>query len=176
MWDSVGGTSIEQWMDKPALEQCGYANATNGTHWWTVDYLKGLNIGTVLWYQGENNILANMHQSRFMYYRACQEALIESWRSVLGYAPNATAIPFTLAQIAPCALGPLCSAYNHGLAMPFLREAQAEAVHNIVKAGMAVTLDLGDVDSSTHGPQTHPSKHHGGKSATMPWKNACIWG
>ena len=56
VWDSVGGTPIEAWMESAALAMCGDRNATNGTHWWTIDELNKLNPSTVIWYQGENNI------------------------------------------------------------------------------------------------------------------------
>ena len=91
-----------------------------------------------------------------MYYHACQNALMRSWRSALA---DDKPIPFIITQLAPCGAGPLCSDF-HGdqpLGFPWLRQAQADSVADTPMAGLAVTIDLGDADS-THGPQARHSQ------------------
>ena len=36
VWDSLGGTPIEHWMNAEALAACGSVNASDGAGWWTI--------------------------------------------------------------------------------------------------------------------------------------------
>lgn len=83
----------------------------------------------VIWYQGEND--ANNAQAAL--YRKLFRSLIEDWRREWGQG----AFPFLFVQLASFAGG------AEGSMWPELREAQSMAL-GLARAGMAVTIDVGD--------------------------------
>jgi sialate O-acetylesterase len=85
----------------------------------------------VIWYQGEAN------RKRGWQYRKLFPALIENWRSDWNHGP----FPFYFVQIAPYKYG---DEDKHHIAE--LREAQLHTMNTVVNTGMAVTIDIGDVD------------------------------
>jgi sialate O-acetylesterase len=85
-----------------------------------------------IWYQGESNV------GRHEQYKELFPAMIKSWRS----AWNQGKFPFYFVQIAPYvyddAEDPISAK---------LREAQLETMLNVPNTGMAVTLDIADINN-----------------------------
>ncbi|MEM7262026.1 MAG: sialate O-acetylesterase [Planctomycetota bacterium] len=86
-------------------------------------------IAGAIWYQGESN------QTRARQYRRLFPKMIESWREAWGQGD----FPFYFVQIAPFGYGgrPESSAE--------LREAQFMTLDAVPNAGIAVTMDIGDL-------------------------------
>jgi len=84
-----------------------------------------------IWYQGESNA------QRAKQYETLFPKMIESWRAVW----NQGDFPFYYTQIAPFNYGNV-----NGIASAQLRDAQRKSL-SVPNSGMAVTLDLGNVDN-----------------------------
>ncbi len=89
-----------------------------------------------IWYQGESNV------GRHEQYKQLFPAMIESWRT----AWNLGKFPFYFVQIAPYVYDD-----KEDPVSAKLREAQLETMLSVKNTGMAVTLDIGEVDN------IHPS-------------------
>ena len=89
-----------------------------------------LRIKGAIWYQGESNA------SRAYQYRTIFPAMIKDWRKNFGHGD----FPFYFVQIAP---------YNYAAGRPSeeLREAQFLTMLNTKKTGMAVTMDIGNINN-----------------------------
>ena len=85
-----------------------------------------------IWYQGESNV------GRHEQYEKLFPAMIESWRA----AWKLGKFPFYFVQIAPYIYDDKDDAVSAKL-----REAQTETMLSVPNTGMAVTLDIGDVDN-----------------------------
>jgi len=85
-----------------------------------------------IWYQGEANV------GREKQYKKLFPAMIESWRS----AWNRGNFPFYFVQIAPYIYDGL-----EDPASAKLREAQLATLSTVPNTGMAVTMDIGDVNN-----------------------------
>jgi sialate O-acetylesterase len=85
----------------------------------------------VLWYQGEAN------RKRAWQYRKLFPILINSWRNEWDQGP----FPFYYVQLAP---------YQYGdedpNLLPEIRESQLYTMQTIINTGMAVTVDIGDIE------------------------------
>ena len=137
-----GGTPIEGWMDpeswrafdgkvavpassnppkaNPHLPSCLY----NGM----INPIAGYGIKGFLWYQGENN------RRNPSWYRSMMAAMVKGWRQQWDQAE----LPFYYVQIAP---------YDYGKSrdsVPYLREAQTQAMSVIPHSGMVVSVDVGN--------------------------------
>ena len=84
----------------------------------------------VIWYQGESNVPRDHYQKLF-------PALIKNWRTQWGLGE----FPFFFAQLAP--FGGNIWQENEAAR---LREAQFMTYRNVPNTGMAVTMDIGDVN------------------------------
>lgn len=92
-------------------------------------YFKG-----VLWYQGESNVSEyNLYQNLFT-------ALIKSWRKQWSDEGHQQILPFYFVQIAPYGYGDLNAAAK-------LRQSQYDVMKTVEHTGMAVTIDLGDMNN-----------------------------
>lgn len=133
-----GGSSIETWMNEPALKKAGITELPdelpekNPHHVPTLLYnamiypLAPFTAKGFLWYQGENNVAqADKYQRLFT-------EMIRQWRADFKN-PD---MPFYFTEIAPFNYGANNSA--------FLREAQLETMLSVPNTGMAGTIDLGD--------------------------------
>jgi len=85
-----------------------------------------------IWYQGESNV------GRHEQYKQLFPAMIESWRT----AWNLFKFPFYFVQIAPYVYDD-----KEDPVSAKLREAQLETMLSVKNTGMAVTLDIGEVDN-----------------------------
>jgi sialate O-acetylesterase len=86
----------------------------------------------VLWYQGESNVCENsLYQHLFT-------TLIKSWRKQWNDKTNI--LPFYFVQIAPYG-------YSNLEAAAKLRQAQYNVMKTVEHTGMAVTIDLGDMNN-----------------------------
>ncbi|MFO8001064.1 MAG: sialate O-acetylesterase [Marinilabilia sp.] len=147
---SWGGTPIEAWISNPKLSRDDdFASATNASESRpersmtlssetpTVLYnamiapLVPFNVNGTIWYQGESNV------GRAAQYRRLKQMLVEDWRENFDH-PD---MPFYYVQIAP---------YNYdnpdGISSALLRDAQRRSL-DIPATGMAVTLDIGNIDN-----------------------------
>jgi len=136
---SVGGTRIESWTSKKALNE-GFpifnskidniskfgGNTPTALYNAMIHPLIPFGIKGVIWYQGETD-RNNPEQ-----YAKLFPAMITSWRKEW----NLGEFPFYFVQIAPFEYGETNSA--------FLREAQLKTMLTTPNTGMAVTLDIGD--------------------------------
>jgi len=88
----------------------------------------------VLWYQGESNVgEADNYEHLFT-------AMIKSWRHQWGLQNEQNRFPFYFVQIAPFGYGDLDAAAR-------LREAQYNVMKKINNTGMAVTIDVGNMNN-----------------------------
>jgi sialate O-acetylesterase len=88
----------------------------------------------ILWYQGESNVSeSNLYQNLFT-------SLIKSWRKRWEKEGTKTQLPFYFVQIAPFGYGNLEAAAE-------LRQAQYDVMKTVDNTGMAVTIDLGDMNN-----------------------------
>lgn len=90
--------------------------------------ISGYTIRGAIWYQGESNT------GRAAQYEKLFPAMIQSWRSAWGYD-----FPFYFTQIAPYRYGDDANSQE-------LRDAQRKSLA-VPKTGMAVTLDIGNVEN-----------------------------
>lgn len=140
-----GGTPAQAWISdstvkKDSLINGWYGGKPNTSKQWPngasvlfnamINPFINYRIKGVIWYQGEANVAgADRYSTLF-------PALIKSWRNEFGQKD----MPFYYVQIAP---------YKYDepeTAAGYLREAQMEAM-KIRNTGMAVTLDIGNVDN-----------------------------
>lgn len=150
---SWGGTRIEAWMSKEALENFGEVNLENivlneeAKRYPTILFnamihpIIPFTIKGALWYQGE----ANRNEPEK--YKQLMPAMVEDWRSHWGIGE----FPFYFVQIAPfdyTAKDPL-SNINRNSA--FMRVAQEQCVDLIPNSGIAITTDIGD-ENRIHPP------------------------
>jgi sialate O-acetylesterase len=85
-----------------------------------------------IWYQGESNV------GRHEQYKQLFPAMIESWRAAWGLGK----FPFYFVQIAPYMYDD-----PEDPVSAKLREAQMETMLSVQNTGMAVTMDIGEVDN-----------------------------
>lgn len=150
---AFGGTKIEAWMDENSLKAFPAIPVRTGTDTSGIQKneaavlfnamiapLVGYNIRGVLWYQGEQN------RPNYQQYSALMAAMVKEWRTIW----QCGEWPFYYVQIAPYAYSPKDSP---GMA-PYLREAQAEALGLIPRAGMVVSMDVGS-EKTIHPPDKH---------------------
>lgn len=162
---AVGGSYCEQWVSKGKLESDPVLNANySGQHNSSQLYngmiypLKRMSITGFLWYQGE----ANRFDAAYKY-TILNTALIKNWRSLFQQG----ALPFYLVQMTPYDIF-----YNNGSSpedndYAFFREAQAQVRTNVGNTGMAITMDVGDIQ------RIHPKdkKPVGERLANLALKN-----
>lgn len=84
-----------------------------------------------IWYQGESNV------GRARQYEKLFPLMVSDWRNLW----NEPDFPFYFVQIAPFRNG------GNGLASAALRDAQRRTLSKLSNTGMAVTLDIGDLDN-----------------------------
>ena len=145
---SWGGTPVEAWTQKQALEkyiipqeqstfrynqdvnkreQDAPFQLFNGM----IHPLKNYKIKGVIWYQGESN------RNHPEVYRKTFPLMIENWRQVW----NNPQMPFYYVQIAPY------GRYDGSINSALLRETQLQTLNLLDHVGMAVTLDIGEFQS-----------------------------
>lgn len=150
---SVGGTRIQSWMDYQTLMDMPDSN-TFKNDFNKIDTAKdkhkcatalynamiapfvGYGIKGFLWYQGESN----RHEPKV--YARLFPAMVANWRKAWNQKDT---LPFYYVQIAPF------DSKDSTKSVKGLREAQLNALKQIPKSAMAVTMDIGD---ETH---IHPS-------------------
>jgi sialate O-acetylesterase len=157
---SWGGTPAELWASRKALESnpalkslahgessCLY-NAM-------IAPLIPFAIRGAIWYQGESNA------GRALQYRTLFPAMIANWRADWGQGD----FPFGFVQIAPYRYGG-----SHPENCPELQEAQLLTLKSTPNVGMAVTMDIGDVND------IHPTnKQEVGRRLAL-WAMAKVYG
>jgi len=145
-----GGTPIEAWMGTKALENVSQKHELKGgatstavhqvpSHLYNgmIAPVTGYGIAGVLWYQGEQN------RHNYEDYRWLLPEMVQSWRSGWGIGEW----PFFYVEIAPMAYP---EKQRH--LVPLLREVQWKLASEIPNAGMAVSVDAGDIHN------IHPAK------------------
>lgn len=150
-----GGTRVESWMNREALE--GFEgmkyemldqldkvkrphDAPTGLYNAMIAPIKGFAARGFLWYQGESN-RHNPPQ-----YRQLMKNFVQMLRKEWG--KSAEEMPFYYVQIAPYAYGD----GPDGISSALLREVQLQGLEDIPNCDMAVTLDVGDATC------IHPAK------------------
>ena len=140
----VGGSYCESWVSKNALQSDPTLNASYyGQHSSSQLYngmiypLQYVSIKGFIWYQGEANRFDN-----FSKYTLLTSTLVKDWRSTFKQG----ALPFYYVQMTPYDI------YGSGVSSPedndyaYFREAQANVRTSVGNTGMAVTMDVGDVN------------------------------
>lgn len=138
---AYGSTMIESWMSRGALQsfppmqpvdelnlQQAVFNHPGVAFNAMINPIAGFGIRGVLWYQGEQN------SGQPALYRQLLPAMVKDWRRHW----NIGEWPFYYVQIAPF---PYVRA---GAKVPYLREAQQQALQDIPNAGMVVSIDAGN--------------------------------
>ena len=133
-----GGTHIECWMPRAALESVQYraidadaANERLGNRRPMVMYnamihpLRRYTIKGFLWYQGCSNV------DTWQNYATCQATMVDHWRKAWGDSK----LPFYWVEIAPYK-------YKEAIRGAYLREQQQAALDLIPNGGMISTVDL----------------------------------
>ena len=112
-----------------AVQQTFNANTPTSLYNGMIAPLVPFRFAGAIWYQGESNA------SRAYQYRSLFPAMITDWRKNFGHGD----FPFYFVQIAP---------YNYAPTVPSqeLREAQFLTMLNTKNTGMAVTMDIGNVN------------------------------
>lgn len=145
-----GGSPIEAWMGSEAIENVSkkrklkggatssaihqvQSNLYNGM----IAPMAGYGVAGVLWYQGEQN------RHNYEDYRWLLPEMVQSWRSAWGIGEW----PFFYVQIAP-----MIYPEKQRQLVPLLWEVQWELAKEIPKAGMALSIDAGDMHN------IHPPK------------------
>jgi len=137
-----GGSPIEAWMDKTALDEgmkeglAGDKAISKAVHQTPSNLFNGMiapiagyGIKGVLWYQGEQN------RHNYASYLTLQPAMVSSWRKHWGIGEW----PFYYVQIAP-----MHYAESQRAFIPRLREVQLRTMDLIPQSGMAVSIDAGE--------------------------------
>ena len=138
---SWGGTPIEAWMDAGSLRPFHVSGIPVPGDTTAPDRLRatclyngmiapiaGYGIRGFIWYQGETNAGRPSGYDRLM------SAMVGEWRDRWG----SDSLPFYFVQIAPWEYG------KQRDSVPYLREAQQKAAHEIPRAGMVVSIDAGN--------------------------------
>jgi len=143
---SWGGASIETWMSKETLSQVEEvdlqninANSKSPQVEPTLLYngmlmpVSKYTIRGAIWYQGENN------KNKPKLYAKLFPLLVKNWRTLF----SQTEFPFYYVQITPYK-------YQGGerLESAYLREVQLKSQYVIPNSGMAVTMDIGSLNSA----------------------------
>tara|TARA_B100000809_G_scaffold263627_1_gene317345 strand:- start:26867 stop:28267 length:1401 start_codon:yes stop_codon:yes gene_type:complete len=138
---SWGGSRAEAWTDQATLKEFksvkfpteiptkGIQQTPTLLYNAMINPLVGYTIKGAIWYQGESN---RKHASE---YAQLMTSMVSSWRTKW----NQGDFPFYFVQIAP---------FNYWgeTNSAFLREAQLNTLQLLKNSGMAVTLDIGDVN------------------------------
>ena len=95
-----------------------------------------------IWYQGESNAIAPRGEEYFTIF----PALIENWRRVFGQPE----LPFYFVQLPNFTNNEANTRWRY----PVVRQAQLETLRKVKNTGMAITLDLGEVND------IHPRNKH----------------
>lgn len=154
---SVGGTTIEQWIDPatvatvPDLQNNATAS-TMYTEW--VKPVVGYAVKGTVWLQGENNTGSALASS---YGKRLQE-LIPGWRKVWGQAQ----MPFIVAGL--CHKGGVQTAAGEASNQAIIREAQRLVSDTIPQVWHSVLIDLGS-ETTWHYPQKPEAGRRLGKVA-----------
>jgi sialate O-acetylesterase len=135
---SWGGTRIETWMSKEALESVGIkdppkklsANSASALYNGMIYPFLNYRVKGAIWYQGESNA------SQAFKYRTLLPRLIENWRADFKNAD----LPFYFVQLAPFGMTPKVPGDS---AWAELREAQTMSL-KVKNTGMAVITDFGN--------------------------------
>lgn len=143
---SIGGSYIEPWMSKNALQSFRNFKIPNKmdsikvpSQTPTVLYngmihpIIGYNIAGCIWYQGESN------RNNPQQYPLLMQAMVKDWRSLWGLGD----FPFYYLQIAP--FDYQVNGYK-GTNSAYLREAQLKAQKLIPNSGMGILLDVGETN------------------------------
>jgi len=133
---SYGGTIIESWSSPDALKNCPHTPKPkyDSTLWNAmVQPFLNVQLRAMLWYQGENNCIAQ----ETAFYTCAQPAMISDYREKWGYTSEQ--LPFLYVQIVPDG----CPGnHNTDLGYPeFVSVSQISAL-KLDNVAMAVTLDL----------------------------------
>lgn len=163
-----GGTRIEAWMSREALQafpeieiktyregEQPDRNDPTALYNGMVNSLAGFRVSGVIWYQGEGN------RSQPLLYEKLMPAMVADWRSKWGNASWS----FYYVQIAPY----LYRDYRE--LVPLLRESQAKALQQIPRSGMVVSVDVGD-EHTIHPPD---KKTIGGRLACQALAKTYGW-
>lgn len=140
---SWGGTPVETWIKKEALEAdnelkiaatklkrfAWWPTATGVTYNAMIHPLINFNIAGAIWYQGESN-----RDNAFSYYQSFP-LLIESWRK--DWKQD---FPFYFVQIAPFKYDS-----KTNLEAAIVRDAQLHTMNTLANTGMVVTNDIGNL-------------------------------
>jgi sialate O-acetylesterase len=152
-----GGTLIEAWMSEQSVRSVNADQQFVRTDTGTVNKnepavlynamihpLIGYGMKGVIWYQGEQNRQDPAGYAKFF------PAMVRQWRKDWG-AGN---FPFIYAQIAPFYAKGTPNAADKAVKpfVPFLREAQLNALSKIPNSGMAVLTDAG-ASNTIHPPE-----------------------
>lgn len=127
---AVGGSRIEEWMDREYLAKYrpdqlfGTAEQGGGLYRAGIKPIAGYGLRGFLWYQGEANWEKNPGN-----YQNLMTDLVECWRRDW----NDDTLPFYFTEVAP-----------FHTATVGLREAQYAAMNSIPHSGMASTIDIGE--------------------------------
>lgn len=149
---SYGGSSMEAWMNQEMLKDFASAKIPTTKEELTKDANRvpttlfngmlspviGYGIKGCIWYQGESNY------ERASEYTALMKKMVSSWRGLWKQGD----FPFYYAQIAPfnyAQFHPKDNLEKYNSA--YLREAQLKASAAIPNSGMAVLMDVGEVNN-----------------------------
>ena len=121
---AVGGSSIETWMNQPAMPASNYETL--------IAPITGYGIRGMIWYQGEGN------EKDGRSYLPKMRSLILGWRDVWKQGD----FPFYFVQIASIGESPTDKPQG-GDGRAEIRNAQFESLA-VANTGMAVTIDIGD--------------------------------
>ena len=125
VYAAEGGTDIEAWIS-PA-NYSGDKATKHGDYNGMIAPMKGMTVGGVLWYQGENNAAWAMEYADLL------QALVKDWRET--FADDD--LYFLVIQL---------PRYNSGnVNWAYLREAQEKACAEIENCDLIVTIDHGDL-------------------------------
>lgn len=144
---SWGGSAIQAWMSKEAMSSFRKVNLDDvniekGTnHIPTALFNSMINplipytIKGALWYQGESN------RKEPEQYKKLFPEMVKDWRSRWGIGN----FPFYYVQIAPYFYG-ANKAYQVADNSSFMREAQLQCLNYIPNSGIAITMDIGELN------------------------------
>ena len=136
IFSAVGGTPAEQWTSRPALEAeptlSGLSGLGDNSRLYNgmIAPLIPFAIRGAVWYQGEANV------GRAAQYQVLLPTMIRDWRSEWAEGD----FPFGIVQIAPFDYG------GDGSFEAELWEAQLKTVQKIPNAGIALTMDIGELE------------------------------
>ena len=127
VYAAEGGTDIEAWISSDNYS--GDKSTRHGDYNGMIAPMKGMTVGGVLWYQGENNAAWATEYADLL------EALVTDWRETF----NDEDLYFLVIQL---------PVYNSGnVNWAYLREAQQAACDRISNCDLIVTIDTGDLNN-----------------------------